>query len=419
MKKYIISLFLLVLGATVFAQSDTVQKVIKGRQNSPAQEKKPYVILISADGFRYDYAEKYHATHLLQLADSGVQAPYMMPSYPSVTFPNHYTLVTGLYPSHHGLVNNSYYDRGRKDFYSMSNKAKVADASWYGGTPLWALAEEQHMLSASFYWVASEAPIKGIHPTYYYIYNDKINIHNRIQAVVDWLNLPADKRPHFITFYLPQVDHAGHLFTPESPEVEQQVHFVDSAIYELTKAVKTTNLNVDYVFVSDHGMTKIDREHPILKPAALDTSKFIVSGDEVLVQLYAKDPKYIQDTYQQLKAEAKDYQVYLKNDVPAKFHFGTNDDWHNHIGDIILIPNWPKVFHLGNYKLNPGTHGFDPFAVTDMHATFYAWGSDFKTHKVVSPFQNVDIYPLISTILELKITDKIDGTKELAKEALR
>lgn len=418
MKKYISLFAALFIAAGALAQNDTTQKVIEGRKNSPEQEKKPYVILISADGFRYDYAEKYHAEHLLDLANDGVKATSMIPSYPSVTFPNHYTLVTGLYPSHSGLVNNSYYDRDRKDFYSMSNKAKVADGSWYGGTPLWVLAEQHQMLAASFYWVASEANIKDVHPTYYYIYNDKISIHNRIQGVVDWLNLPSEKRPHFITFYLPQVDHAGHLYTPESPEVEQQVHFVDSAVYELTKAVKTTGLDVDYVFVSDHGMTKIDREHPITKPEAVDTSKFIVSGDEVLVQLYAKNPAYIKDTYDKLKAEATDYKVYLKENMPAELHFGKNDDWHNHIGDILLLPNWPKVFNITNHKLNPGTHGFDPYAVKEMHATFYAWGPDFKKHLVVAPFQNVNIYPLVTTILGLPYTEKIDGTKKLANEVL-
>ncbi|WP_428331178.1 ectonucleotide pyrophosphatase/phosphodiesterase [Mucilaginibacter sp.] len=420
MKTYFALIFSLFIAATAFAQNDTTQKIVEGRKNSPDQEKKPYVILISADGFRYDYAEKYKATHLLALSSSGVSASSMIPSYPSVTFPNHYTLVTGLYPSHTGLVNNSFFDRNLKESYSMGNKTKVADPKWYGGTPLWVLAEQQHLLAASFYWVASEAPIKDTRPTYYYIYNDKISIHNRIEAVVAWLKLPAESRPHFITFYLPQVDHAGHLYGPDAPETEKQVHFVDSAVYELTKAVTTTGLNVNYVFVSDHGMTKIDREHTISKPAAIDTSKFIVSGDDILVQLYAKDRKDIQETYQQLKKEAVDYKVYLKENMPTNLHYGTSDDWHNRIGDILLIPNWPKVFNMyGRKQLNPGTHGFDPYAVMDMHATFYAWGPAFKSHLKIPEFQNVNIYPLITAILGLNYTEKIDGTKQLAQEVLK
>ncbi len=419
MKKYAVFLISCLFAISAFAQNDTTQKIVKGRKNSPEQQKKPYVILISADGFRYDYAEKYKAVHLQELANEGVQAPYMVPSFPSVTFPNHYTLVTGLYPSHHGLVDNYFYDRNRKEFYSSGNKAKVADATWYGGTPLWVLAEQQHMLTASFYWVASEAPIKDTRPTYYYVYNEKINIHNRIQTVVDWLKLPEESRPHLITFYLPQVDHAGHQYGPEAPETEKEVHFVDSAVYELTKAVKSTGLDVNYVFVSDHGMTKIDREHPIGKPDAVDTSKFIVSGDGVMVQLFAKDPKYIKDTYDQLKKEAKDYQVFLSTEMPEKYNYSKADDRYSRIGDIILIPNWPKVFNLNNRRLNVGTHGFDPTVVKEMMATFYAWGPAFKQHKQVAPFKNVDIYPLVTTILNLPYTEKIDGTTKLATEALK
>ena len=411
--------FLMLFTGVVFAQTDITQKVVPGRANSAAQEKKPYVILISADGFRYDYAEKYHATHLLALANGGVKATSMIPSYPSVTFPNHYTLVTGLYPSHQGIVNNSFYDRARNDSYSMSNKAKVADASWYGGTPLWTLAEQQHLVSASFYWVASEAPIKGFTPTYYYLYNDKIDIHERIKTVVDWLRLPAEKRPHFITFYFPQVDHAGHTYGPDAPETEHEVLFVDDAIGELTEGVKATGLDVNFIFVADHGMTKIDADHTIGIPSSVDTSKFIISGDGTIAELYARNAKDINDTYQHLKTEAKGYEVYLKDNMPAYLHYGKSDDRFNRIGDILLIPEWPKVFNLSNRtKINPGTHGFDPYKVKDMHATFYAWGPVFKKHLVIGPFQNVDVYPLVTTILGLTYTEPIDGTKKLADEVL-
>jgi predicted AlkP superfamily pyrophosphatase or phosphodiesterase len=420
MKIYTTFLFFIFISSVTFAQTDTTQKIVPGRKNSAEQEKKPYVILISADGFRYDYADKYHASHLQELAGEGVKSAAMTPSYPSVTFPNHYSIVTGLYPSHHGIVNNSFYNRDRKEFYASGNKVKVADATWYGGTPLWVLAEQQQMLAASFYWVASEAPIKGINPTYYYAYNEKINIHNRIESVVSWLKLPPEQRPHFITFYFPEVDHAGHKYGPDAPETEKQVRFIDSAVYELTKAVKTTGLDVNYVFVSDHGMVKVDNVNTIGMPAAVDTSKFIVSPDDIMVQLYAKNPADIQETYDNLKKEAKDYHVYLKSTMPPYLHYGKSDDWHNSIGDILLIPEWPKIFNITNRKrLNPGVHGFDPALVKEMQATFYAWGPAFKPHTKIPAFQNVDIYPLITSILGLTYTEKIDGTKQLANEVLK
>ncbi|WP_461453278.1 alkaline phosphatase family protein [Mucilaginibacter sp.] len=420
MKYYLSILFCLLISTTAFCQLDTTQKIISGRFNSTEQEQKPYVILISADGFRWDYAQKYHAEHLLALAKSGVQAESMLPSYPSVTFPNHYSIVTGLYPSHEGLVNNSFYDADTRSFFSYKGKTGT-DAIWYnGGTPIWVLAEQQKMLSASFYWVGSEAAVHDVRPTYYYKYNEKIDMHNRIQTVVNWLSMPADKRPHIITFYFPQVDHQGHKYGPDSREVDDAVHLIDSSVYELTKAVKTTGLNVNYVFVSDHGMTKPDIDHPIEAPAGIDTSKFIVSGDGLLVELYAKDPKYIQSTYEELlKNKTADYAVYLKTNVPEKLHYGIKDDWHNRIGDILLIPNWPKVFDLYHRKMDPGWHGYDPTVVKDMHATFYAWGPAFKSNLTVAPFTNVDIFPLINQILGLTYTNKVDGTKELADKVLK
>ena len=420
MKYYLSFLFFLLITSASFGQVDTTQKIIPGRTNSPEQEQKPYVILISADGFRWDYAQKYHAEHLLALAKSGVQAESMLPSYPSVTFPNHYSIVTGLYPSHEGLVNNSFYDADTKSFFSYKGKTGT-DAIWYkGGTPIWVLAEQQKMLSASFYWVGSEAEVQGVRPTYYYKYNEKIEMHNRIQTVVNWLDMPADKRPHIITFYFPQVDHEGHKHGPDSREVADAVHLIDSSVYELTKAVKTTGLNVNYVFVSDHGMTKADTEHPIETPAGIDTSKFIVSGDGLLVELYAKDPKYIQTTYDELlKNKTADYAVYLKTNVPEKLHYGAKDDWHNRIGDILLIPNWPKVFDLYHRKMDPGWHGYDPTVVKDMHATFYAWGPAFKSDLIIPAFNNVDVFPMINQLLGLTYTNKVDGTKKLANEILK
>jgi len=415
MKRYLTALFF-TLSVTVFAQ-DTTQHVIPGRANSRQQEDKPYVILISADGFRYDYAEKYHAEHLLALANNGVKAESMIPSFLSVTFPNHYSIVTGLYPSHEGLVINNFYDRNLKRFYSYKGPT-ASEGIWYGGTPLWVLAEQQKMLSASYFWVGSEAPIQGTFPTYYYKFNSITPTSQRINTVLSWLKLPAEKRPHFITFYFPQVDHEGHKHGPDSKEVASAVNFIDSAVYQLTEAVKTTGLKVNYIFVSDHGMTTPDVEHALSVPAAVDTSKYIVSGDGLLVEIYAKNPETIQKTYEELKKGADGYDVYLRVNIPQHYHYAKEDDWHNRIGDILLIPKWPKIFKLGKYSIDPGQHGYDPSVVKDMQATFYAWGPAFKTNIQIPSFPNVDIYPMVTQILGLSYNEKIDGTTQLAKEAL-
>jgi predicted AlkP superfamily pyrophosphatase or phosphodiesterase len=396
---------------------DTTQQIVPGRRNSAAQQKKPYVIMISVDGMRYDYAKNYGADHLLGLGRAGVKAEYMIPSYPSVTFPNHYSLVTGLYPSHHGIVGNKFYDRSFKANYSTKGKT-VVEGKWYGGTPLWVLAEQQQMLTASFYWVGSEAPVRSILPTYYYKYNEKIGIHERIKAVVDWLKLPAEKRPHLITFYFPEVDHAGHNFGPGSPQTQHAVKFIDSAVNEMNKAVKATGLPVNFVLVSDHGMTQVDTLHP-LKVPALDTAKFNILSEGEIVHIYAKDISAIRKTYENLQKQAVNYRAYLRTNTPLTWNYNKANDRFNRIADILLVPAPHNVFAAGNHKVNPGAHGYDPALVKDMMATFFAWGPAFKTNLTISGFKNTNVYPIVTQILSLKQGTPIDGTTATAIQVLK
>ena len=418
-RKIFLSIGFLLINFSLSAQ-DTTQQIIPGRYNSKEQQQKPYVILISADGFRPDLAEKYNAVNLLHLSDNGVQADYMLASFPSLTFPNHYTIVSGLYPAHHGLVDNTFYDPNRKVVYSMSNKKMVADSSWYSGTPLWVLSEKQQMLSASYFWVATESAIQGIRPTYYFIYNEKTEIDSRIQTVKSWLQLPEEKRPHFITFYFPDVDHAEHMYGPDSKEAADAVHFVDESISKMVAEVNTLNLPVNFVFVSDHGMTKIDTNRVMGLPLIIDTSKFFVNG-EAAVHLYAKEKRFIKPTYEALQKEAKDYDVYLvKKNVPQRWHYSKKDDRYNRNGDIILTPHLPAFFTITSRKnTSIGKHGFDPY-IPDMHATFYAWGPAFKQHFKIGGFENVNIFPLIATILGLNYNeDDIDGKLKILKPVLK
>ncbi|HEX4374412.1 MAG TPA: ectonucleotide pyrophosphatase/phosphodiesterase, partial [Puia sp.] len=372
-----ISFLLIFFIAQIAIAQDTTQQIVAGRTNSADQQKKPYVILISADGFRYDLADKYNAVNLIRLRSEGINAAYMQASYPSLTFPNHYTIVTGLYPAHHGIVDNTFYDKQKNETYTIRNKKAVGDGTWYGGTPLWVLAEKQQMLSASFYWVASESAIQGVRPTYYYIYNDAIPIDKRIETVKNWLQLPEDKRPHFITFYFPQVDHQEHTYGPDSKEAEDAVHLVDESVGKLVRTVDSLGLDVSFIFVADHGMLKVDNEHTLPLPHAVDTTKFLVLPGTALLHLYAKKKKDILPTYRALKLEAKDYDVYLATKMPVKWHYSKKDDRFNRTGDIILVPHPPKVFNIGKGHIPLGEHGFDP-AIPEMRATFYAWGPAFQ-----------------------------------------
>jgi len=421
MKKHVLLILSLLWSAVGLSQNiDTSQYVINGRRNSPQQQKKPYVIMISVDAFRHDYIKKYNATHLAALGQTGVRADAMIPSYPSITFPNHYTLATGLYPAHQGIVCNKFYDRNLNDSYS-SKTITSTQGRWYGGTPLWVLAEKQQMISAAFYWVGTDAAIQNTYPTYRYKYNEKIPIGSRIQTVVNWLKLPAAQRPHLINLYFPQVDYAGHHFGPESAEAEKAVLLIDSAVNELQKAVKKTGLNVNFVFLSDHGMARINNLQPLQIPEGIDTAKFRVTGEDVLVEIYAKDTSAISSTYEKLKKGADErYKVYLRTNTPAQWHYNKANDRYNRIGDILLVPNAPNVFvYKADSQPNPGAHGYDPDAVPDMKATFYAWGPNFKNGLTIPAFKNVDVYPMVAKLLGLKITDPVDGTTRLAKKVLK
>ncbi|UTX46773.1 ectonucleotide pyrophosphatase/phosphodiesterase [Chryseobacterium sp. MA9] len=420
-----IHLLLLLISFTAFAQQiniDTAQVIIPGRQNSTEAQSKPYVIMISTDGFRYDYAQKYNAENLLKLANGGVKAEAMIPSYPSITFPNHWSLITGLYPSHHGLIDNFFYDYKRKEGYAMSNKKNAEDGSWYGGTPLWGLAEKQGMVSASLMWVGSASDAGGMRPSYYYPYHEKFSPSEKVEKVVNWLKLPEDKRPHFISLYFPEVDGSGHHYGPDSKETENAVHLIDQAIGDLVQKVNDLGLkNVNFIFVSDHGMIKVDGGTPLEIPAVLfDKNRFDFYNSQTLLRVYVKNPDEVKKVYKQLKAQkTDDYEVYLDKKLPKYLHFATRDDQYNRIGQILLIPKAPKIFLEKGKKTSVGKHGYNPKVVPEMKATFFAWGPEFKNNLVIDEFANINVYPLAAEILGLKIDQPIDGKLKVLKETLK
>ncbi|ASW75843.1 phosphodiesterase [Chryseobacterium piperi] len=418
----ILLLFISIMGFAQKPTVDTTQVVIPNRYNSVDAQTKPYVIMISTDGFRYDYAKKYHAENLLKLSNEGVQAKAMIPSYPSITFPNHWSLITGLYPAHHGLIDNFFYDYKRKEFYAMSDKKNAEDGSWYGGTPLWGLAEKQKMVSASLMWVGSASDAGGERPTYYYPYHEKFTPSEKVDKVVNWLTLPMDKRPHFISLYFPEVDGSGHHYGPDAKETEDAVHLVDKAIGDLVQKINNLGLkNVNFIFVSDHGMIKVDGGAPLEIPAMLfDKERFDFFNSQTLLRVVIKHQEETKAVYNELKAhKTADYEVYLDKRLPKYMHFGIKDDQYHRIGQILLIPKAPKIFLEKGKKTSVGKHGYNPRLVPEMKATFYAWGPEFKSNVVIDEFTNVNVYPLVAEVLGLKVDQPIDGKLKVLKGILK
>jgi predicted AlkP superfamily pyrophosphatase or phosphodiesterase len=401
-------LLLFLTAATCSAQSASPLIEVPNPPNTAAQQAKHYVVLVSLDGFRYDYPTKYGAKNLLAMSTRGASAPDgMIPSYPSVTFPNHYTIVTGLYPEHHGIVANSFYDPERKETYSYTNPKTTGDGTWYGGTPLWVLAEQQGMRAACFFWPTSDAEIQGKRPSYYLApYDDNYPDQKRVEQVLAWLQLPPEKRPHFITLYYPNTDHAGHTYGPDAPETAEAVRHVDEMMGKLSERIAASGLPIDLIVLADHGMETLQGGWVNLDKWA-DLSEFETSGP----LLYAKSEADAEKAYQSLLVASDKFKVYRRAQVPAYLHFNSNP----REGDPVIVPTGPYPFVArdpnsnGGMKMPPrGGHGYDPRQMPSMKAIFFAAGPDIRPGISVAPFENVDVYPLIARILELQ-TGPIDG----------
>jgi predicted AlkP superfamily pyrophosphatase or phosphodiesterase len=382
--------------------------------NAPVQQSKHYVVLVSLDGFRYDYPQKFGAPHLLALAKRGASTPWgMFPSYPSLTFPNHYTIVTGLYPEHHGIVGNSFYDPTSKRTYSYKKDSNT-DGSFYGGLPLWSLAEQQGMRSASFFWPGSQADIHG-RPAYYLQYQDNYPDEQRVDQVIAWLKLPPAERPHFITLYYPNVDHAGHTYGPDSEETRAAVHHVDELIGELSSKLDQLHLPVDLIIVADHGMTNVQGDWINLEDYA-DLTGIHTEGS----LMYPETEAQAEKLYEQFKSHPSDkFSVYRRASMPAVLHFDTNP----REGDPVIVPNGPYIFRAHPFatnpdRHNPGDHGYDAHTMPEMKAIFFAAGPDIKPGVTLPSFENTAIYPFVARILGLN-APVVDGTISPLLPALR
>ena len=229
------------------------------KRQSPVNDLRRTLILISIDGFRADYFEKYQHPNLNALAVEGVRAKWMTPSYPSLTFPNHYTIATGLYPEDHGIVGNDIYDPEFKAAFSMNKREEVQDGRWWGGEPIWITAEKQGQRASATFFPGSEAEIEGKRPTFWKPFDNNVSDAERVDGLLSLIDLPAAQRPTFLTLYFSDIDHAGHESSPDSPEMAQAMTVVDSALDRLVRGLRSRNIydQVNIIIVSDHGMAPV------------------------------------------------------------------------------------------------------------------------------------------------------------------
>lgn len=361
-----------------------------------------YVVLVSMDGFRWDFQKQFNLPNLKQIEKEGVHAKSMKPSYPTKTFPNHYSIVTGLYPDHHGIINNVFYDASLNQSFSLSSDAKN-DSRFYGGNPIWNLAEQQGVKTASFFWPGSD--IDNRNPSIYKKYDNKIPYGARIDTVLKWLQLPEKQRPHLVTLYFDEPDHTGHNFGPLSPENKKMVIKMDSIMGEISRKLDQLPIGkkINLIIVSDHGMAAISNDK---KVAVLDYLKpeWLGYKDVVnpIMSLQAKSG--YQDSIANTLKKVPHIKFWKSTEVPERLHYGTNPRVHDFV--IEAEKGWSLVSKESTH-IKGGTHGYDNNE-KDMHAIFYAKGPVFKVNKKVNTFQNVSIYPLIAHILGLQIGE-IDG----------
>ena len=373
--------------------------------NTTAQNQNNHTtVILSLDGFRWDYPTKTATPALNRIARNGTKAVSLIPSFPSKTFPNHYTIATGLVPDHHGLVNNSFYDEESDKPYSLSNKNARFNPVFYGGEPIWITAKKQGVKTASFYWVGTD--VDDMHPDVWKKYNQQTPFSERIDTIVKWLKLPLAERPRLIMAYYHEPDESGHNYGPDDKRTLKTVREMDQMVGKLYKQInELPNADsINFIIVADHGMGAISSKRNIVLRDYIPQSWPVrIEGGTPNYNFYAtgtwKDSAYVA-----LK-KAPHIQVWKPAEVPAYLNYGKNP----RVGDIIVVADsaWSVSISKPEIESTGGTHGYDP-RDTDMHAIFYAVGPDFKQNYVQPSFQNIHIYPLLAYLLGIQPA-KTDG----------
>ena len=394
-----------------------------GAQNRAPLNFPPTVLLVSFDGWRWDYSTKAPVPNLRRLMARGVRAENLIPSFPSKTFPNRYTMVTGLYPGHHGIVANTIKDPVTGRIFATSKVQEVRDPMWWGGEPIWVAAARAGQLSAAMFWPGSEAPIGGVRPRYWTAYDGNYPANARIDRVLEWLDLPDQDRPRFLTVYFEDADRAGHEQGPESHAVREAIMRTDGYLGRLLQGLERRGLEdrVNVVVVSDHGMASVSNDRVIVVDDYLSPADGEIVDINPTLAVYPKPGKE-EAVFRALEKAHPRLKAYRRAEIPQQWHYRD----HPRIPPIMSIADegWQvlrrsTVDGLRNRRLRgaAGQHGYDPVHMS-MRAMFVAAGPAFKTGVTVPPFENVNVYNVLAQALRIAPAPN-DGGTEIARQLLR
>ncbi len=383
---------------------------------APAEDRNA-VILISIDGFMPEYLDRTETPNFDRMVERGVKAEHMIPVFPTLTFTNHYSIVTGLYPENHGILSNTMYDPEWDATFSLGNREELVKGRWYEGEPLWVTAENQGVRTASMFWVGSEAEIQGVRPTRWNDYDGSLPHEQRIDSVITWLTLDDETRPDFVTLYFSRPDSEGHSHGPDSEEVTRAIAGMDQDMGYLMSELQRTGLeeSTNIIIVSDHGMAAQSEDKVIFLDEIIDLDDVHVVGWGP-VSMIRPDEGKRETVYNQLKENEENYRVYYRDELPDEFRIGN----HRRTPEIIMVADLPWAITSTSFferrGVLAGNHGWD-HREPEMQTFFLAKGPDFHEALHVEPFELIHIYELVCHILDLEPADN-DGSLEEVRHFL-
>ena len=364
-----------------------------------------YVLLISFDGFRYDYLDKTETPHFDYFVSTGVHAKSLVPVFPSLTFPNHYSIATGSYSDSHRILSNSFFSKILDKTYSMRDSESVQNGNFYGMEPIWVTAEKEGINTATYFWIGSEAEINGHRPSIYKKYDGSVSFESRVDSVISWFKLPKDRRPQLSMLYFSEPDYSGHRYGTDGDEIISSIKEMDLLLGYIIAQLKTLEIyhKLNIIIVSDHGMTNVDRRKVILLDEYIDLDQYdLILGPSISSLNFKIDKDMIK-----IDKMIEHLSIFDKEDIPADYHF-KNKDFPDYL--FVADEGWfiSTTSNIRNKKNFPmGMHGYISKNI-DMHGIFMASGPSFNNGVSVDSFENINVYPLICRTLNINPYDNVN-----------